>query len=319
VGGYCFVGDMREVKVEVETSPHSGVFDFQDSEKKLPRDDSQVERRILPEQRAIFDHAVALDNVSFSDDERARDTPVHLWHVLVGSALYALLCSVALVLEVSYQFNQYGSAALKRTPLVLVWIFGTSVAALLIDWKRTSSGKSRGVTLLLCGFILSALVLYAVLSRSLPATAITNSSFQSQTAQGAYLKDLCLYFLPLAIVFLALPYHFVASLQHEIRNERYGNVRGLLLGEKQAASPRNAFYINVRWLGIILLGAALFSLLLTFNLLDHIKPGPYMNLFTHLVFWRLLLFFGLGVEGLIWYSKSLNEIKRECFAELARR
>ncbi len=43
-----------------------------------------------------------------------------------------------------------------------------------------------------------------------------------------------------------------------------------------------------------------------------------MNLFTQLVFWRLLLFFGLGVEGLIWYSKSLDEIKRECFVRLAR-
>src|SRR5690349_14631210 len=54
----------------------------------------------------------------------------HLWHAVTGCALYALLYSVALVLEVAYEFGHYGARALQLVPGVFVWILGTSMAGL---------------------------------------------------------------------------------------------------------------------------------------------------------------------------------------------
>lgn len=51
---------------------------------------------------------------------------------------------------------------------------------------------------------------------------------------------------------------------------------------------------------------------MTSRLLDHLKPGPHMNLFTQLVYLRGIVYFVLGIESLIWYYRAIDEIKREC-------
>ncbi|HZE62508.1 MAG TPA: hypothetical protein VE056_01445, partial [Pyrinomonadaceae bacterium] len=55
---------------------------------------------------------------------------------------------------------------------------------------------------------------------------------------------------------------------------------------------------------------AAFSLVMTSRLLDHLRPGKYMNLFTLLVYVRGILYFGLAMECLIWYYLALERIKR---------
>lgn len=54
------------------------------------------------------------------------------------------------------------------------------------------------------------------------------------------------------------------------------------------------------------------SIYLTANLLDHITPSRYMNLFTNLIYLPLILYYGLGVECLAWYHSALKDLKREC-------
>ncbi len=49
---------------------------------------------------------------------------------------------------------------------------------------------------------------------------------------------------------------------------------------------------------------------MTSRLLDHLKPGPYTNLFTQLVYIRGFLYFGLGIWCLIWYYQAIDEAKR---------
>jgi len=39
-----------------------------------------------------------------------------------------------------------------------------------------------------------------------------------------------------------------------------------------------------------------------------------MNVFINLLQARWVLYFGLGLECLAWYSRALNELKRECVA-----
>ena len=110
---------------------------------------------------------------------------------------------------------------------------------------------------------------------------------------------------------MVLPFHFVASMRKELEAGHHHSVLALLNDSPEGVAPSGAIYVRVRWLGLLLCGAAVISLLFTNNLLDNLQPGPHKNLFTQLVMWRLLLYFTLGLECLLWYYRSLNEIKRE--------
>jgi hypothetical protein len=150
-----------------------------------------------------------------------------------------------------------------------------------------------------------------MLSFFLPGIPITEATFQTQTAQAAYLKNAAFYFLPLAIVFLVIPFHLVASLRNQIATNNLLRVRDLFRHTRRASAPPKAIYIRPRTLSLVLLIAGIASLLLTYRLLEQLRPGPSMNRFTLLVMFRLILYFGLGAECLLWYSRTLNEIKAD--------
>lgn len=145
----------------------------------------------------------------------------------------------------------------------------------------------------------------------LPQIPITQATFQTQTAQAAFLKNIGLYFLPLVLAFLVIPFHFVASLKREIARNNVRGVRELLADTRRARSPLGAIYLKPRTLGTLLVVAAVVSLPSTYWLLDHLKASPYMNRFMLLVMCRQILYFSLGAECLIWYSKVLNQVKHD--------
>jgi len=232
----------------------------------------------------------------------------HPWHLLGSCAIYGLAYVCMLLLEVAYT-DQFWRPALKMTPLIFSWIFLTSVTALLTGWRMTLKRGAKALPLLIVTFIGSALVLYGTLSLFLPSVPITQATFQTQTAQAAYLKNVVLYFLPLVIVFLIIPLHLIASLRHQLAMGNSGEIRALLLDKQRANAPRNSIYLKPRTLGLLLLLAAIVSLPSTYWLLDHLKIGPYMNRFMLLVMCREILYFGLGCECLFWYSRTLNDIK----------
>ena len=235
----------------------------------------------------------------------------HIWHVVVSCGLYGLLYTVALFVEIAYRFDRFASTAIKIAPLIFFWVMGTSIAGLGIDWKWTQRGKTTGLAFSLPIFIVAALLLYAALGLYLPGDPITEATFQTYSAHGAYLKSVY-YFLPLAVLFLILPFHFVVTLQRELEAGRHRLGLALLTGKQWSVAPRGATYLRVWWLAILLFCAGVVSLALTAHLLESLKPGVYMNLFIQFVQWRLILYFGLGLECLLWYYKSVNEIKREC-------
>jgi hypothetical protein len=214
-----------------------------------------------------------------------------------------------LLLEVSYKSDHSQYEALLLSPLVFLWIFSTSIVALIADWKLTLKERSIGLPLLILSFIGASLILYGALSFFLPKTPVTEATFQTQTAQGAYLKNIAFYFLPLAILFLLIPSHFVAALKSQIAANRSSSVLDLLLNKRRSSAPGNAIYIGPRTLGWLLFAAGIVCLPLTYHLLEGLRPGPYLNLFTQLVMLRLILCLGLGGECLFWYSRTLNEIK----------
>lgn len=240
----------------------------------------------------------------------------HLWQVLSSCCLYAALYSVALVLEVSYQFDQYYPGVLFLAAAVFVWVVLTSALGIWADWKVTAGGRASGLIFSASAFALAALVLYFALGLYLPNRPITEANFPAYPAHGAFLKD-TLYFLPLAVVFLVIPYHFVVTMQRELRDGRYRLGMALLMNERWSVVPGGAVYLRVWWLCLTLFAAFLVSLALTSHLFENLKPGAFSGLFVQLVQWRLVLYFALGAECLLWYYRALNEIKRECLAAVS--
>ena len=239
----------------------------------------------------------------------------HLWHVLASSALYALLYVVALLLEVAYQFDRLGPPAIKLTPWVFLWVFGAAAAGLWVDWRWTSRGKTAGLLLSLPAFISAGLLLYMMLGQFLPQHPVTESALLAYPAHGAFLKSVY-YFLPLAVVFMVLPYHFVLSIQRELREGRHRPVLDLLAGRRSSAAPAGAAYLRVWWLAVALVAAASAALVAMAHMFENLKPNPHSGLFVQLAQWRFLLYVILGLECIVWYYWVLNGIKCECLEAL---
>jgi hypothetical protein len=216
------------------------------------------------------------------------------------------------VLETAYQFNRYGAKALRGAVVVFCGVLAAFFAAAVVDWWRTAQNKGGGLFLGITIVYGSTALLQLALWWVLPTAAITEQiSRQSWSAQAAYLKNLVMYFLPLATFYVLLPFHFVLALQRELAAKRHGRVLALLTGEPKAAAP-GAVYLRIGWPALALFVIALLSLVMTQDLFDHLKPSPYKNVFMHLALGRTLLLFGIALLCLLWYSGELNEIKREC-------
>jgi hypothetical protein len=118
----------------------------------------------------------------------------------------------------------------------------------------------------------------------------------------------------LEVILWLIPFHFVATLRHELNRGNHQLVLALLTGQAKAVRPTNAPYLRVWWLSAGLFGAALVSLIMTNRLFDHLTEGPYMDLFMKLVLARMFVCFSLGLACLLWYHRSLSELKRDSLA-----
>jgi DNA-binding winged helix-turn-helix (wHTH) protein len=241
-----------------------------------------------------------------ASDDRAALLGGHFWHVLGACTLYGALYAVALLLEIAYRWEEYGANALRYALLIFSFISVASIGGMWLDWKVTSRGSRVGMALAGVIFLLSALLVYLVLCRFLPTVEITKATFQTYTAQGAYLKD-TLYFLILAGFFLVAPFHFVVYLEREWKMGRHSLVLETLTRTRQNIAPKGTLYVGA--LGALLL---IFLIRTSFDhvhLLDNLAPAPRKNLFIQLVYVRVSLYFAVAVECLIWYYRSLDRIK----------
>lgn len=255
----------------------------------------------------------------FAADVRAlgRETVVpgrYVLHILVSSAIYAALYGSTVFLEVAYEFDRYGRSTFGAALIVFGWMLVSSVAGLAIDRRRIYQGKSDGLTITTLIFFIAAAVLFAGLTRFLPNEQVTQATFQTYPAQAAYLKDIA-YYLVLALLFLMIPFHFVTTMEREIKEGRYRSVLDTLIVWKRAILPSGTINLRFGHLVLALLMFAFLSIPMTAHLLDNLEPGTYRNLFTQLVYLRGILYFGLGVECLVWYYNALSNLKRACVAQ----
>lgn len=250
------------------------------------------------------------------DDTHIHQSSRHLAHVLTACGIYAALYSEAVFLEVAYDFDHYGWMALKIAPIAFVWMLLTSFAGLELDRRLISKHGAAALGLSLLVFFGAAAAMFAFLNGFLPAFPITQAAFQTYSAQAAYLKDTA-YFLVLAFLFLILPLHFVVVMEHELKHHREQS--GTISDMQLAVLPKGTIYPRFWALASLLVVFAIISLVMTAHLLDNLKPAPHENLFSQLVYFRGFLYFGLGIDCLLWYRGVLNEIRRDDGDDHSRR
>lgn len=235
----------------------------------------------------------------------------HRWFVLASGVHYGLLYAVALLVEVAYQFDQYGRGALLLAPMVWLWAGVVSVGGLAADWQLTRKGRRGGLAASLAIALLGIGALVAGVWLFLPPVPITQMDTQAYTAQAAYLKTVS-YFVFLQFFFLLLPFHFVGVMQRELREGQHVAAFDLLSGNRLSVAPRDGAFIRLWMLTVLLALLMVVSLFLHHYLMSHLRPSQFMNLFENLIFVRLILYHALGGVCLWWYYHALNELKREC-------
>lgn len=237
----------------------------------------------------------------------------HFWHMLASCSIYAIHYLIALLLEVAYKFDLYGTKAMVTAPLFFCWILATSVLGLAGALKVALKGKGYGLALGLSVFVGAAVIAFVGAWFVLPDVSVTEAKFQTYAAPAAYLKDIA-YILPVALLFLLVPFHFVAILEQEVKQGGQGAVLELLTGGRLSIRPAGTIYIKPWVLGSLLAGLLAYSLPARAHLFDNLLPGPYLGLFGVLHQTRTMLQFALGLYCLAWYSWALNRLKIKCLA-----
>jgi hypothetical protein len=229
----------------------------------------------------------------------------HVVHIVASCSLYGALYATAVILEIAYRFDQFGATGLGIALLVFLGILISSIGALFLDLRLQVQGRAFGLLVAVSVFIISAGLLYLALSLFLPTHSVVVSNLQSYPAKTAYLEDEC-YFLVLSILFMVLPLHFVTAQENQRREPR--SSPDLPTGNHRLAGKRTP-YLEPWALAILLVVFALVSVAMTAHLIDNLLPGPYTNLFISLVYLRGILYFGLGIECLLWYWSALKELR----------
>jgi DNA-binding winged helix-turn-helix (wHTH) protein len=218
----------------------------------------------------------------------------HAVFVVVTSTLYGTLFWVAMLLEVAYQFDVYGDLAVVFGFAAMMINTIALASALRIAENQVQARRKAllfGLGILLAGVIASALLA----SICLPNAPVTLTKLQAQPALAAFVKNVLVYFLPVGVFVLLIPFYFVVS--------RQAKAAKLI-----AAMPADALFIPPSALLVVCLATMIYSLVTTFYLLDNLQTATYHGLFVSLVFLRFFTYFGLILGGLLWYRATLNNV-----------
>lgn len=233
----------------------------------------------------------------------------HHWYILAGCGIYASHYLTAILLEVTYKFDIYGTKALIAAPIFFCWILITSVWGLAVASKAALRGKGYGLALGVSVFVAAAIVAFLGAWFVLPHTPVTEAKFQTYAAHAAYLKDIA-YILPIALLFLIVPFHFVVVLEQEIKQGRANDVFESLSGSRLSIRPAGTIYIKIWVMGSLLTGWVAYSLPARAHLFDNLLPSPYLGWFEVLHQTRTILQFALGLYCMAWYYWALNRLKK---------
>lgn len=220
----------------------------------------------------------------------------HAVYIAVSSLFYGLLFWLALLLEVAYQFDRFGAEALRLGLPTVLWIAATSFFGLALTERLARRRNRAAVFVGLAFFLAGTTLLCLAISFFLPGETITVARIQTQPAFAAYLKNSLIYFTPLGVIFILIPFHFVCVRQNVISSSDVSES----FFQSGAINLRPAHLFGLWLLTIV------YSILSTFYLLDNLAVGQYHSLFVTLVFLRFFVYFSLGLTCLIWYNSHYS-------------
>jgi hypothetical protein len=236
---------------------------------------------------------------------------LHRWlggHAVITVAIsigFGLMMALALLVEVAYQWTTYRQWALYVS--VIIGVESAAVSLLSFDLMRRRLIASRTNAIV---FALGPLVAWAVcvaltMAPFLSADPTVLASFQTMTARIGWMKSVG---QALQIPLLSLlPFHFVLAMQHELRSNRIDRVLKLLTNDPMRVTPRGTLYVRPVLAAAVFVLFAAWWIIGSAHLLENLRISRMMVV--------LLSLFAV----LIWYARSLNDIKREAIAILAGR
>lgn len=237
----------------------------------------------------------------------------HASYAIVSSAMYSTLFGVGILVQVAYRFDDYRRGGFNTALLTFFCVFVGSMVGFAIGWKCTTLKREIALIAQCLTFLTSAAVGFAIGCMFLPNIPVVQASFQTCTAQAAYLKDTC-YFLVLALLYLVIPFQFVIAMQRELEDGRSSDLMRLLKGDPSSVAPKGTVYPRFWILILFLFGLCTSAVFFTTRLFSNLSPKDHVNLYMQLILLRWILYFGLAVLALAWYHRELNEIKRQCLA-----
>lgn len=204
--------------------------------------------------------------------------------IVLATVFYGVLVGIGVLLECAYDFDRYGWNAAKMIPSIVFVNTGAMFAALTGAGNMLQENGNyafwTGLLFLVTGAIISCILAAFVL----PNAPITAARFQTQSAIGAFCKNVVLYFLPLYTVFGLLIFCFVF---------------GSSIITKSIAFP---IAFAVVWMVFFV-----FSYLSTNYLSDNLlteKDGEkykYHGLFSLLLQLRMIFCFITALGSIFWY------------------
>jgi hypothetical protein len=236
----------------------------------------------------------------------------HAWFVAPIALAYASLYSVACAVEAGYTLGEQAAHIGRLMIVALPAMLAVTLLTFLMVVRRARSGQASIVAAIAVHLAGTLLVCLYVVPH-LPAVATVPATFQTYTAQAGYLKSV-IYFCVLLLPFTLAPFQAVTSLQNELRRGHAGQVLALMIGDRRAVLPRGMLFPRVRVLGWLLLLIAGKAVIDIHYLFGSLLPDEQMNLFMFLVLVRVVVWFGIAIVALLWYARSLNELKREALA-----
>jgi hypothetical protein len=234
----------------------------------------------------------------------------HMAFVLLSATLHALLYAASLWTELGYSFDQYSRLLFSLTPVVFGWVSAATLVSLWVSSRVTRAGGRRALAWSVLILLSAISVLLGGLYFMLPHSPTVHAAFATRSAFDGYLKNVFMYFVPLALAFVLVPFQVIVALTRELEQGRAGNTAALLARDRQAFQPQGVWFIQPAVLGALLVVGGLVGYAGTSHVLDALEPGAYANLFTRALYIRVGLWFVAAGTGLAWYWRRLQDLKQ---------
>lgn len=183
-------------------------------------------------------------------------------------------------------------------------------AGLWCDWTLAHNGRAVGVVLSVAILVAGLAGVCTLAWHELPPRPLVEISSLGWPSRAGFLKSAVIYPAILAIPFILLPFHSVATINAELRAGRGRFVYELLSHSPDAVAPAGSLFVRPLLLGVALAGLAVPGIPMTLHLLNSLRPVPESALFSELALLRFISWWSAAVIAVAWYAFALNDLKQ---------